>query len=112
MKNSLTDLPLWHQLHAEQQKLAAQPLSAPADFILQHAGWLLDYSRNCITQEIRQLLCQLAEHVNLHTEIKKLFSGEKINTTENRAARHSDLRDPSCLETQDALVKMEQCIEK
>lgn len=54
--------------------------------------FLLDYSKNNITQETMDLLLELANESNLKEAIKAQFSGEKINTTENRAVLHTALR--------------------
>jgi glucose-6-phosphate isomerase len=53
---------------------------------------LVDYSKNRITGETKQLLLALAEEADLHDAIKKLFSGDRINETENRAVLHVALR--------------------
>ncbi len=52
----------------------------------------LDYSKNRISEETIQLLINLANEVDLKDGIHKLFSGDKINTTENRAVLHTALR--------------------
>src|SRR4051812_26485070 len=58
------------------------------------AGLFLDYSKNRITDETVQLLLQLAEESGLRQRIEAMFSGEKINITENRAVLHTALRAP------------------
>jgi glucose-6-phosphate isomerase len=58
------------------------------------AGVYLDYSKNRITGETLKLLLDLAEHHGLRSRIDAMFRGEKINTTENRAALHVALRAP------------------
>ncbi len=52
----------------------------------------LDYSKNMITDETMNLLRSLAEEVDLKDAIEKMFTGEKINETENRAVLHIALR--------------------
>ena len=52
----------------------------------------LDYSKNRITTKTLDLLVQLAEEVDLKDAIKQMFSGEKINETENRSVLHTALR--------------------
>ncbi len=60
-----------------------------------HAGSILfDYSKQRVTHDILESLNQLADCVGLSDWIKKLFNGEKINNTENRAALHWALRVP------------------
>jgi glucose-6-phosphate isomerase len=53
---------------------------------------LLDYSKNRITQETMELLIALAREAGVNQAIKDMFSGEKINRTENRAVLHTALR--------------------
>lgn len=55
-------------------------------------GLLLDYSRHRITTETVQKLTGLARACNLESERDKMFSGKKINTSEDRAALHTALR--------------------
>jgi glucose-6-phosphate isomerase len=57
-------------------------------------GIYLDYSKNRITDETLKLLLQLAEESGLQEKIEAMFSGEKINVTENRAVSHVALRAP------------------
>lgn len=54
---------------------------------------LYDYSKNRINDETVDLLYKLARDVGLPGWIEKLFSGENINHTENRAVLHTALRD-------------------
>ena len=56
------------------------------------AGWTLDYSKNRIDSALLRKLIALAEASNLHEEIEKMFTGEHINVTENRAVLHTALR--------------------
>ncbi|MBR1588913.1 MAG: glucose-6-phosphate isomerase [Kiritimatiellae bacterium] len=56
------------------------------------AGWTLDYSKNRIDANVMKALIKLAEAANLKAEIEKMFAGEKINRTENRAVLHTALR--------------------
>ena len=58
------------------------------------AGLFCDYSKNRITDQTLKLLVQLAEESNLRARIEAMFSGEKINVTENRAVLHVALRAP------------------
>ena len=57
--------------------------------------FLLDFSKNLITEEILASLIELAKEVDLESAIKAQFSGEKINITEQRAVLHSALRNRS-----------------
>jgi glucose-6-phosphate isomerase len=57
-------------------------------------GLFLDYSKNRVTDETLSLLTQLAEQSGLKQHIEAMFTGEKINITENRAVLHVALRAP------------------
>jgi len=59
------------------------------------AGIELDYSKNRITDQTLRLLFQLATDAGLSERIAAMFSGEKINITENRAVLHTALRAPA-----------------
>ena len=61
-------------------------------FSLQHDGFLLDFSKNRITQETLLLLLQLAETADVKLRSFEMFSGDKINITEKRAVLHTALR--------------------
>lgn len=57
--------------------------------------FLLDFSKNMITEEILASLVDLAKEVDLSAAIKAQFSGDIINVTENRAVLHTALRNRS-----------------
>lgn len=61
---------------------------------IEELGVYFDYSKHRITDETIQLLLQLAEQSGLRSYIDAMFSGEKINITEKRAALHVALRAP------------------
>ncbi len=56
---------------------------------------LIDYSKNIIDEETMKLLFDLARETKLNEAIDSMFSGEKINRTENRAVLHTALRNRS-----------------
>lgn len=62
---------------------------------LDAAGLALDYSKNRITGETLRLLFNLAEACELGRWIEAMFSGERINRTENRPVLHTALRNRS-----------------
>ena len=76
------------QLFAEDKKRAEH-------FSLKFEDLLLDYSKNRITAETMKLLFALARKANLEKWRDAMFSGEKINETENRAVLHTALRNRS-----------------
>ncbi|KAH7524083.1 hypothetical protein FEM48_Zijuj06G0081100 [Ziziphus jujuba var. spinosa] len=62
--------------------------------MVEYDGILLDYSRQQATLETIGKLFKLAEAANLKQKINLMFSGEHINSTENRAVLHVALRAP------------------
>ena len=74
-----------------KQLFAADPERA-AKYTLTAAGWTLDYSKNRVDKNVMKALLKLAEASNLKAEIEKMFTGRKINETENRAVLHTALR--------------------
>jgi glucose-6-phosphate isomerase len=54
---------------------------------------LFDYSKNLATERTLELLVTLANECQLPASIEALFSGSCVNTTENRPALHTALRD-------------------
>jgi glucose-6-phosphate isomerase len=60
----------------------------------QAAGLYLDYSKNRITGETIELLTELARQCELPERIEAMFTGQRINTTENRSVLHVALRMP------------------
>ena len=61
-------------------------------FSLALPSLLLDYSKNLIDDKTFSALVALAEETDVETWRTKMFSGEKINKTENRAVLHTALR--------------------
>ncbi len=76
----------------------------------------LDYSKNRITEETFKYLLELADEVDLKDGIEQLFSGKKINTTENRAVLHTALRNksgnPVLVEGKDVMPEIEKSLSK
>ncbi|MBQ6471400.1 MAG: glucose-6-phosphate isomerase [Victivallales bacterium] len=56
---------------------------------------LLDYSKNRVTEQTMNLLFALAREASLEQARDDMFSGRKINETENRAVLHIALRNRS-----------------
>ncbi len=59
---------------------------------IESGSFLIDYSKNKINDETIQLLVQLADEVQLKSAVEAMFTGEKINETENRSVLHTALR--------------------
>src|SRR5437773_1452704 len=66
------------------------------------AGLFLDYSKNRVTDETLRLLVRLAEESGLLDQIEAMFTGAKINVTEDRAVLHTALRAP-----RDAVIEVD-----
>lgn len=61
-------------------------------FSIRFNNILVDYSKNRIDEQTLELLLDLANEVNLQDAINKMFAGDYINETENRAVLHTALR--------------------
>lgn len=61
-------------------------------FSLTFENIFLDFSKNRINSETLSLLLELAQEAGVKEKITAMFSGEKINKTENRAVLHIALR--------------------
>lgn len=101
--SKLTDSPPWLNLQAHYQDMrglhmrdlfAADPQRFER-FSLHLDDFLLDYSKNRITEETLTQLLELAAFCDLPGWIAKMFAGEKINHTEQRAVLHVALRNRS-----------------
>jgi glucose-6-phosphate isomerase len=99
----LTQHPSWKKL-CEHEKIIStlhmrQLFEADPErfekFSLKLDDILLDYSKHRITQETLALLFQLARDAKIEDWRNRMFSGEKINITENRAVLHTALRNRS-----------------
>jgi glucose-6-phosphate isomerase len=101
--SALTSTPAWQNLQthydankdAQMRDLFAQDPDRFKKFSLEFEDLLLDFSKNRITAETLKLLYALAVARNVPGWAKKMFSGEKINITENRAVLHIALRNRS-----------------
>jgi len=101
--SKLTQSPAWQALIAHYAvikplQMRQMFLDDPARFdrfSLQFENLLFDYSKNRINSETIKLLVALAEQSGLQPHIDSMFAGEKINSTEHRAALHTALRNRS-----------------
>jgi glucose-6-phosphate isomerase len=97
---ALTEHPAWKALEAHSRtmrqmhlrQLFAEDPGRGERFAVEAAGFYLDYSKNRITDETLRLLAQLAQECELRERIAAMFSGQKINVTEQRAVLHTALR--------------------
>ncbi|WP_333625981.1 glucose-6-phosphate isomerase [Sphingobacterium siyangense] len=84
--------------NSEKKDLRALFAADPArfeKFSIAFEDILLDYSKNRITAETKALLVQLAKECGLADAVAAMFSGERINVTENRPVLHTALRNQS-----------------
>lgn len=96
----LIDRPEWQALERQYAQvrnihlrdLFAQDSSRGTRLALEAAGLYLDYSKNRITADVLSGLISLAEACGLPVAIDDMFSGRKINRTENRSVLHTALR--------------------
>ena len=97
---TITDFPAWHALQAHSdgirnlhlRDLFAQDPQRFNHFSLRIEDLLLDYSKHRITTETMTLLLDLARVADVEGWRDRMFAGEKINSTEDRAVLHVALR--------------------
>ena len=75
----------------------------PAGFSVSTEHIHFDYSRQLVNARAMKLLFDLAEKRNLRSRINDMFSGRKINVTEERSVLHVALRNDSMLEVKAVL---------
>jgi glucose-6-phosphate isomerase len=101
-KSGLTSRSAWHALEehfreirdAHLRDLFAADPGRGERFTAEAVGLFLDYSKNRVTDKTLRLLVQLAEESGVKHRAEAMFTGEKINLTENRAVLHVALRAP------------------
>jgi len=74
------------------KNLFDENMSRATDFSIRWNEFLVDFSKNRITDETMQLLLQLADEVSLKDAIESYLNGDAINKTEGRAVLHTALR--------------------
>jgi glucose-6-phosphate isomerase len=97
---ALTQLSAWKALTAHYQEISGihmrdmfqQDPGRFNKFSLRFKDILLDYSKNRVNQETMRLLFELAREVDLKAAVERMFAGEKLNNTEDRAVLHVALR--------------------
>ena len=96
----LTQLPTWHKLvehrrtwnGVRMRDLFQHDPTRFSRYSLRLDDFLLDYSKNLVTDETLALLRQLGQEANLPSWTEAMFTGEPVNFTEKRAALHTALR--------------------
>ena len=121
---NLTQSAAWTALQKHQQSLENTTLRQLFDddpkrfdkFSLTFNSILFDYSKNRITSETVALLLDLAKQADVFGNRNKMFAGDKINFTEQRAVLHTALRNqsnrPVIVEGQDVMPDVRAVLEK
>ncbi len=97
---SFTSSPAWRALLEHRDALAARRIEElwrddperGSELTFACAGVGVDFSKQRITRETLQLLIALARERGVPAAIEKLFTGERVNASENRPALHTALR--------------------
>ncbi len=116
--------PVCRSLRTHQLEMAAVHMRELFDadparferFSLQVGDLLLDYSKNRITDETLALLVRMAEEADVAGWRERMFQGEKINHTENRAVLHVALRNrgntPVVVDGEDVMPRVNAVIDR
>ncbi|MGH1456702.1 MAG: glucose-6-phosphate isomerase [Alphaproteobacteria bacterium] len=119
-----SDLPAWKALERHYDDISrhhikdlfAGDTSRFHDFHLRHENLLFDFSKNLITQDTLDKLFDLASVCELKNWRVRMFSGDVINTTENRAVLHTALRTrnpaPIMVDGQDIIPDIQNTLER
>ena len=90
----------WRELKKHHVKMALFNLKKElknqqrkSNFSFRMNQFSVDFSKNLINKDTLDLLVKLAEEAELKSAIEKQFSGDIINSTEQRAVLHTALRD-------------------
>jgi glucose-6-phosphate isomerase len=95
-----TDLTAWKGLKAHHAEMRKRPLASlfahdakrAEHFTLEACDLVLDYSKNHVNGTTRKLFAQLARGADVPAAIEAMFSGERINRSEDRSVLHVALR--------------------
>ena len=122
--NQPDQLPVWSALNQHQRAMADLHMRElfekdPGRFerySVEFNDILFDYSKNRITDETLELLFELADACQVGEAREDMFSGKKINVTENRAVLHTALRNrsntPVLLDGVDVMPEVNRVLEK
>jgi len=105
MTTEITDSPAWVALRNHRADLSTIHMRDLFNndeqrferYHLQHSGILFDFSKNILTDETLSCLLALARQQHVEECRERLFHGDKINRTENRAVLHTALRNQTDL---------------
>jgi len=120
----LQQTPAWKALAEHYQEVAGihmrelfeeDPLRFE-HFSVQFNDILLDYSKNRVTEETMRLLFELAREANLAGWARRMFNGDHINFTEDRAVLHMALRNrsntPIYVDGEDVMPEVNRVLER
>ncbi|XP_037539235.1 glucose-6-phosphate isomerase [Nematolebias whitei] len=113
----------WYQAHGSSLNMRAMFDSDPERFgkfsttlKTEDGEVLLDYSKNRINQDVMKMLLALAKSRGVEQAREKMFTGEKINFTENRAVLHIALRNrsntPILVDGKDVMPEVNRVLDK
>jgi glucose-6-phosphate isomerase len=115
-----SQLPAWQALREHRraaadfrlQDLFARDPGRFENFSLRCGDLLLDFSKNLVSTETLRLLFDLAREAGVPGWTARMYKGERINSTENRAALHVALRatGPVLFEGQDVARETAQTL--
>jgi glucose-6-phosphate isomerase len=120
----LTESKEWKALKSHYEKMKAIHMrdlfsidkNRAKEFTLKACSLYADFSKNIITKETMRLLYNLAEYAGWEEARDKMFAGEKINETENRAVLHTALRNtsgtPVYVDGKDVMPDVNQVLQK
>lgn len=123
---SLNDTSAWKALQEHSKQFQSKDFrlrdlfntsdDRSAGFSLRHENLLCDFSKNFLTEETLKLLLELADQQQLAVAIQAMFEGERVNTTEQRAALHVALREPAAVsdypEVEKTLTRMDDFVSR
>ena len=111
----LTSYYRWHK-NDEMKDLFAKDKDRASKYTLNLENLYFDYSKNRIDEKSMRYLLDLAKEVSLKEKIEAMFSGEKINITENRAVLHVALRNrqntPIYVDNKDVMPEINEVLAK
>ena len=111
-------LSLHYRLHKkdEMRDLFAKDKNRAEKYTVSLGNLYLDYSKNRINSKTMRYLIDLTKEVKLKSKIEAMFSGEKINITENRAVLHVALRNrqntPIYVDGKDVMPEINEVLAK
>ena len=118
------NLPEWTALEQHKQDIESVQIKDLFEenkkrfdqFHVRHDNIMLDYSKHAITSETIEKLTALAKACGLEDWRAKMFNGEAINVTENRAVLHTALRTqsnaPIMVDGVDIIPKIRETLER